>query len=104
MVSYKNIPITKEAWNGIIENKCIICDTEFDSLESHITSQEHLFQLVQVDVEFGAYNGLYRVVSILFQIVKWSFLYFNFLYCLVLLIYFYSIILDVTVEAAINTI
>ncbi|XP_028043035.1 uncharacterized protein LOC114252662 [Bombyx mandarina] len=67
MVSYKNIPITKEAWNGIIENKCIICDTEFDSLESHITSQEHLFQLVQVDVEFGAYNGLYRVLENAFQ-------------------------------------
>ncbi|XP_062525996.1 uncharacterized protein LOC101740699 isoform X1 [Bombyx mori] len=60
MVLFRNIVITKEAWNGIIGKKCIICAIEFNDVKKHITSVKHIFNMLKFDVQFGIYGGLYR--------------------------------------------
>lgn len=63
IVAFGCITIQDDAWHGIVEENCVICSVEVFDKEPHITSRNHLLNLIRNKVLFGQPGTVYRQVS-----------------------------------------
>lgn len=61
IIAYDEVAITLESWQGLTDNTCVICNTEFND-NLHKTDQWHILRLVQSKCEFGD-KYIYRKVD-----------------------------------------
>ncbi|KAJ2941529.1 hypothetical protein O0L34_g14574 [Tuta absoluta] len=62
-IAFQDILINEKAWNGLIDDTCAICNTEFDNELLHKTETTHILNLVQNKAQFGADNSIYRMID-----------------------------------------
>ncbi|KAG6451234.1 uncharacterized protein LOC115444264 [Manduca sexta] len=63
IVAFENLVISDKAWNGIIDETCVLCNTEFDNLDIHKSETSHKLNLVQCKTEFGTWGIIYRKID-----------------------------------------
>ncbi|CAH0697068.1 unnamed protein product [Spodoptera exigua] len=63
VVAFDNIFIEENAWHGLNDSVCSICNEEFDDGVKHKASATHSLNLVLKDVQFGAANAIYRQID-----------------------------------------
>lgn len=97
VIAFNNIIIDEKSWNGLVEDTCTICNTEFENENIHKTGQNHTLNLILKKIEFVEDKFVYRKVSfviissyIILQIFKILIQY----YIICLFIHKYILFLD----------
>ncbi|XP_037876597.1 uncharacterized protein LOC101742999 isoform X2 [Bombyx mori] len=63
-VVLKDKKISEYIWNGIVNNKCVICDVTLDDdMIKHCTLPDHIVKLIETEVDFQNEQG-YRKVNL----------------------------------------
>ncbi|XP_061723387.1 uncharacterized protein LOC133529642 [Cydia pomonella] len=63
VLAFDNVFINENAWHGLIDDTCAVCDAEFDNAQIHKTDTWHALNLVLVEIEIGPDNNVYRKVD-----------------------------------------
>ncbi|KAI5645585.1 hypothetical protein NE865_02252 [Phthorimaea operculella] len=62
-IAFQDILLNEKAWNGLIDDTCAVCNTEFDNELLHKTETTHILNLVQNNVEFANDTSIYRRID-----------------------------------------
>lgn len=57
------ITIQDDAWHGLVDENCVICSVEISEKEPHITSRNHILNLIKNNVLFDKPGTVYRQVN-----------------------------------------
>ncbi|KAJ8709773.1 hypothetical protein PYW08_009777 [Mythimna loreyi] len=60
VVAFNNVLIEENAWHGLMQGVCSLCNAEFEDEADHKAEAEHSLNLVLKPVQFGANNAIYR--------------------------------------------
>ncbi|CAK1594635.1 unnamed protein product [Parnassius mnemosyne] len=63
VVALTNVLIDDKAWNGFIDDTCVICNTEFDNEDIHKNESNHIIKLIQTKVEFDSNKNIFRKID-----------------------------------------
>ncbi|XP_063541666.1 uncharacterized protein LOC134750444 isoform X2 [Cydia strobilella] len=63
VLAFDSVFINENAWHGLIDDTCAVCDAEFDNAQIHRTDTWHALNLVLIDIETGEGNNVYRKVD-----------------------------------------
>ncbi|XP_037966243.2 uncharacterized protein LOC105383543 [Plutella xylostella] len=56
VVAFDDIAIADLAWEGIIENSCVVCDVEVDNANIHKSKVEHTLNVIKAKLQIGPDN------------------------------------------------
>ncbi|XP_048001700.1 uncharacterized protein LOC125238416 isoform X3 [Leguminivora glycinivorella] len=62
VLAFDSVFINENAWHGLIDDTCAVCDAEFDNAQIHKTDTWHALNLVLIEVEIEG-NNVYRKVD-----------------------------------------
>lgn len=65
IVAFDEVLITQRAWNGLIDNTCVICNMEFNDEKTHCIDEDHVLNLIPMKVVFGIGKAVSREVSLI---------------------------------------
>ncbi|XP_026728883.1 uncharacterized protein LOC113494674 [Trichoplusia ni] len=57
------ITIQDDAWHGLVDENCVICSVEISEKEPHITSRNHVLNLIKNNVLFDNPGTVYRQID-----------------------------------------
>ncbi|XP_075969472.1 uncharacterized protein LOC142972330 [Anticarsia gemmatalis] len=60
IIFQENILISESAWNGLVEDTCVLCNSEFDDKTDHKSERGHILNIIKIPVTFGAHSAIYR--------------------------------------------
>ncbi|KPJ03816.1 hypothetical protein RR46_01166 [Papilio xuthus] len=63
VLAFASVQLDDRAWNGILEDTCAICNTEFDDEHIHRNETTHILKLIQSKIEYDENQNLYRRVD-----------------------------------------
>ncbi|XP_072934271.1 uncharacterized protein [Epargyreus clarus] len=63
VVAFDMMVIDADAWHGVVDGSCAICNTDYDEKQAHITTPTHILKLVQSSVEVDSNMAIYRLVG-----------------------------------------
>lgn len=62
IIVFNEIFIEMKAWNGLSNESCFICNTDFDNDENHKNDTKHIINLIQSKLELKEDKTVYRKV------------------------------------------
>ncbi|XP_037967568.2 uncharacterized protein LOC105389738 [Plutella xylostella] len=63
IIAINNMVVTEREWNGIIDNQCLLCDVDVESVETHMKSGSHIISLIQTKVEVKDADKFFRKIG-----------------------------------------
>ncbi|XP_013142096.1 PREDICTED: uncharacterized protein LOC106106111 isoform X3 [Papilio polytes] len=63
VLAFASVQLGDSAWNGIVEDTCAICNTEFDDEHIHRNETTHILKLIQSKLEYDENQNLFRRVD-----------------------------------------
>ncbi|KPJ19599.1 hypothetical protein RR48_06459 [Papilio machaon] len=63
ILAFASVQLKDSAWNGILDDTCAICNTEFDDEHIHRNETSHILKLIQSKIEYDENQNLYRRVD-----------------------------------------
>ncbi|XP_047035911.1 uncharacterized protein LOC124641763 [Helicoverpa zea] len=64
IIAFNKFVITDDAWNGCVEDTCILCNDEFEDSAPHKITRSHVFNLIKSNVVFDKDEAaVYRVID-----------------------------------------
>ncbi|KPJ19600.1 hypothetical protein RR48_06460 [Papilio machaon] len=63
VLAFASVQLEDSAWNGILDDTCAICNTEFDDEHIHRNETSHILKLIQSKIEYDENQNLYRLVD-----------------------------------------
>lgn len=64
IIAFNKFVISIDAWNGCIEDTCVLCSKEFDDAASHWLLRSHVLNLIKSKVVFDEFaEAIYRMID-----------------------------------------
>ncbi|KAJ8709847.1 hypothetical protein PYW08_009851 [Mythimna loreyi] len=64
IIAFNRFIISVDAWNGCIEDTCVLCNTEFDDAAEHMAIRDHVLKLIRSEVIVDEDNStVYRTID-----------------------------------------
>ncbi|KAJ8709772.1 hypothetical protein PYW08_009776 [Mythimna loreyi] len=60
VVAFNNVLIEENAWHGLMQGVCSLCNAEYEDESDHKANAEHSLNLVLKPIQFGASNAIFR--------------------------------------------
>lgn len=65
IIAFNQFIISNDAWNGCVEDACVLCNVEFDDSSSHKVTRKHVLNLIKSEVIFdNVKKTVYRTVRL----------------------------------------